>query len=904
MNKNKFPGNTQDQPLFTLVVEHDFTSILALASIILAVPVSLVWLKAENRLCLSDQLSLSENEKESLNNFCNTASGNLADSGLQEVMLNEIFPGHSCQIEGATYSFYSGYLLKDSNDEVIGALFLLGNKSKLITADQQNAISFIKKDIVRYYCEKRDVQELKQYQNLLQLSESLVFIGDKEGYFRKVNDQFEKILGWNRDHLLRTVTTDFIHPDDIQITSRELANLGEGQITINFKQRFKTSNGDYKLLQWTSYQDPVTGYIFGVGRDITEETLKIQQLAISEQQLSAFFSNSQGLLCTHDLDGKLLLVNKAAAGTLGYSTEEINQLSLFDITPADTHNGVLGYLSEIKQKGNFSGQLLTRHKNGSTHVWIFNNILQQDINGNDYIIGNALDITERHKLEKDLTWTKEMLEQTNKVARVGGWEFDVPRQKIYWSPVTKEIHGVPDDFEPDLYNGINFYKEGVSRDTIQKVIKDALDEGKSWDLELQIVNFQQEELWVRALGNAVFLNGRCVRIYGAFQDINAYKLTEQALQVAIQKEEELNEELHAQIELVIEQDHTIEKIKEFQFLGDSIPEIIYTAEPDGRITYYNQYWYDFTGLTLAETEGWGWESILHPDDLEYCSNKWKESVASGNLHEVEYRLKRASDGIYIWYLGRAMPMRDEHGNIIKWFGFCTSIDVYKKALNLESKVSQYEDFNRIVAHNLRGPAGSIQMMLEMMDEAVDKEQERKELLVMLKKSSISLNETLDELMKVLEIRNNIDLPFENCDLNELMQSVEDMLKGQILSRQAKIVTDFGASFISFPRIYLVSIFYNLISNSLKYSRRDVAPLIIISSILANDRTILIFKDNGIGIDLKRNRDHMFKLNRVFHRGYDSKGVGLFMTKIQIETFGGTISVESEPNAGTVFTIEL
>lgn len=904
MTKDQISANIHDQPLFTLAVDYDFTSLLALASIIFGVPVSFIWLKTENYFCFTDHIVLSEAQKENLLIFCNAASLQSTVNELHNYILDEPLPAGLSAIEHTGARFYSGFPLKDDRNNLIGAFFLLGPEEKVLTPDQETSIQWLKKDIIRHYVEKKEVQELKHYQNLLQISDSLVFIGDSEGYFRKVNYQFEKVLGWDKDHLLHTRTTDFIHPDDIKSTGQELNNLAKGEVTIDFKQRFRTSSGDYKLLQWTSYQDPLTGYIFGIGRDITEETLKNQQLAISEQKLSAFFENSQGLLCTHDLDGKLLLVNKAAAAILGYTTAEINQLSLFDITPENSHAGVRHYLADIRGKGNFSGQMITRHKNGSLHVWLFKNTLQTDVDGNEYVIGNALDISERHQLEKDLTRTKEMLEQTNKVARVGGWEFDVIKQKIYWSPVTKEIHGVPDDFEPDLDSGISFYKEGTNRENIQKVLQDAFKHGKSWDLELQIINFQQEEIWIRSLGNAECKDGICTRIYGTFQDINDYKLTEQALHIAVEKQEELNEELHAQIELVIEQDHTIEKIKEFQFLGDSIPEIIYTAEPDGAITYYNQYWYDFTGLTLGETQGWGWEAILHPDDLERCTRVWKESVRTGNLHEVEYRLRRAADGVYIWYLGRAMAMRNENNEIIKWFGFCTNIDVYKRALNLESKVSQYEDFNRIVAHNLRGPAGSIQMMLDMMLEVTGKEEETKELLDMLQKSSTSLNETLDELMKVLEIRNNIDLPREDCNLNELMEVVENMLKGQILSKKAKIVTDFEQLTLSFPRIYLISIFYNLISNSLKYSKSDVPPEIIISSRPANDRTILIFKDNGIGIDLKRNGINMFKLNKVFHRGYDSKGVGLFMTKMQIETFGGTINVESEPNAGTLFTIEL
>jgi len=904
MCKNKFSGNTHDLPLFTLAYEHDFTAVLTLTSIIFSVPSSFIWLKTENCISYTDNVSISEGETARLINFCNTAIIHTSGNSVEDIAINEPFPGSLFPNLGAGLCFYIGYALKSLDDKQIGALFLLGDHAKLITADQQTALPLLKKDIVRHYLEKGEVEELKHYRKLLQLSDSLVFIGGTDGYFKKVNPQFEKILGWGEADLLQRPTTEFVHPDDLESTARQLKNLAEGSSTVSFKQRFKTSSGKYRLLQWTSYPDLATGNIFGIGRDITEETLNVQQLAISEQKLGMFFENSQGLLCTHDLNGRFLLVNNAGASILGYTTEEMNQLSLFDIVPESRHGLVSDYLSAIKKNGNFSGQLITKHKNGSFHVWIFNNTLQQDADGNHYIIGNALDITERHQLEKDLVRTKEMLEQTNRAARVGGWDYDVDKQQIYWSPVTKEIHGVPPDYEPDLINAINFYKEGESRDKILEVINAAIEQGKSWDVELQIVNFQGEEIWVRSYGNAECTDGVCRRVHGTFQDINAYKLTEEALQVSIEAQEELNEELHAQIELVIEQDHTIEKIKEFKFLGDSIPEIIYTAEPDGGITYYNQYWYDFSGLTLEETEGWGWESILHPDDLENCSKVWKESVRTGNLHEVEYRLKRAADGAYIWYLGRAMPMRDENGVIIKWFGFCTNIDVYKKALNLESKIGQYEDFNRIVAHNLRGPAGSIQMMLEMLDEAGMKEEEKQELLVMLKRSSSSLNDTLDELMKVLEVRNNIDLPFDECNLRDLMKAVEGMLKGQILLKQATIHTNFDHPVISYPKIYLESIFYNLISNSLKYSKTDVPPQITISSRLVNGRTLLVFTDNGLGIDLKRNGINMFKLNKVFHRGYDSKGVGLFMTKIQIETFGGNIGVESEPNVGTVFTIEL
>jgi signal transduction histidine kinase len=175
---------------------------------------------------------------------------------------------------------------------------------------------------------------------------------------------------------------------------------------------------------------------------------------------------------------------------------------------------------------------------------------------------------------------------------------------------------------------------------------------------------------------------------------------------------------------------------------------------------------------------------------------------------------------------------------------------------------------------------------------------------MLKDSSQGLNDTLNELMKVLEVRFNKNMTFDACDLSEVTNHVASTLKGQMVSKNAAIKTDFQKQHLEFPHIYLESIFYNMISNSLKYTKEGVAPVIEIASRYEYGKTVLTFKDNGLGIDLNEHGHNMFKLNKVFHRGFDSKGVGLFMTKTQIETFGGSITVESQVGLGTTFKITL
>jgi PAS domain S-box-containing protein len=883
--------------------EKDFDRITEMASLICDVPISLISLLDENRQWFKSIVGLSVTQTSRDLSFCQYAIMNDVIMEIEDATKDERFKENALVTSDPNIRFYAGCPLIDPNGFALGTLCVIDRVPKVLNANQKRALELLAQEVMALIVERRQKQELKNFEKLFELSKDLLFVGATDGFFKKINPAFQKVLGWDEQYMLTHSSFDFIHPEDLEKTSGILQQLEDGGVCVNFNQRFKTSDGAYKTLQWTSSTESETGNIFGIGRDITQAVLKDKELAENEEKLRIFFEHSEGLMCTHDLQGNFLSVNHAGASLLGYTKQEISKMSLFDIVPSERHGQLKAYLSNIKINGKSKGQMITRHKDGSLKIWLFNNVLETTSASDIYVIGNATDITEKHYLETTLARTKQLLEQTNTMARVGGWEMNMATQKIHWSAITRQILEVDDDYEPTLETVLDAYKEGESRDKLQAAVNSAITEGKPWDLELQVISSKGKELWVRALGHAEFESGKLTRLRGALQDINGSKQAEFALKQSIETQEALNKVLIEKIHLVIQQDQTIEKIKEFKFLADSIPQIIWTANPDGNLDYYNQHWFDYTDMTLEQTLGWGWGPVLHPDDLERCIKVWTESVNTGKPYEIEYRFKRAADGVYKWHLGRALPMRDEDGNIVKWFGSCTDIDEYKRALDLESKLSQYEDFNRIVAHNLRGPAGSIGMMLDMIAESED-EADKADLFEMLKESSRILNGTLDELMNVLEIRLSKKIEFNECDVSEIISGVSKMLNGQILSKKAIINTDLNVPIIHFPKIYLESIVYNMISNSLKYSNPDIPPVISITSSKAEGKTVLRFKDNGLGIDLKKHGANMFQLSKVFHKGYDSKGVGLFMTKTQIETFGGSITVESEPYVGTEFVITL
>jgi PAS domain S-box-containing protein len=133
----------------------------------------------------------------------------------------------------------------------------------------------------------------------------------------------------------------------------------------------------------------------------------------------------------------------------------------------------------------------------------------------------------------------------------------------------------------------------------------------------------------------------------------------------------------------------VQSLHRYRSLADTMPQILWTAKPDGNLDYYNKRWFDYTGMTIEQTKDWGWKQVLHPDDLQNSVERWTKAYTSASEYEVEYRFKRASDGAYRWHLGRALPLRNQNGDIIQWVGTSTDIDDQKRArADLEQRVAE------------------------------------------------------------------------------------------------------------------------------------------------------------------------------------------------------------------------
>ncbi len=303
-----------------------------------------------------------------------------------------------------------------------------------------------------------------------------------------------------------------------------------------------------------------------------------------------------------------------------------------------------------------------------------------------------------------------------------------------------------------------------------------------------------------------------------------------------------------------------------------------------------------------------WIDHVHPDDREKMVQYLSKNLIKKKQLDSEYRMF-AKDGSIVW-IRDIVSVVEEHGQPVKLRGIMIDITTQKQAdvalnhsFNLVTEQNKrLLNFSYIVSHNLRSHASNIQGITQLIENA-QSEQERDEMIQLLKTVADNLNETLLNLNNVVNIQSSIDIVVEPLNLNDYIKRALSTLNAQILDKKVSIINKVDESaLINYNRAYLDSILLNLFSNAIRYSHPEREPVISLTCFEESGQQVLRVSDNGIGIDLKKYGDKMFGMYQTFNGNSDARGYGLFITKNQIEAMGGKIEVESQLNKGTTFKI--
>jgi PAS domain S-box-containing protein len=379
--------------------------------------------------------------------------------------------------------------------------------------------------------------------------------------------------------------------------------------------------------------------------------------------------------------------------------------------------------------------------------------------------------------------------------------------------------------------------------------------------------------------------------------------------------EHLVEGIASQAAIAIDNSRLYENLQgneqRLKIMLESIPAMAWTANQNGEIDYFNERYYTYSGFDYESSIGWGWTKTIHPEDLVSFKSLWISSITSGEDFVVETRM-RSRDGSYKWQLCRAVAVRDNSNKIIKWFGTCTDIDEQKQTtnqlveINKELlKVNEFLDtFVYIAAHDLRSPLSNLRMILDLLNKS-QVENKRQELLNALNISVNKLDQTVNGLVKIIEIQSTDTSVVTVLKLEDILTTVKDELSHKFEEQEVELKVDLSrASEIKFIEAYLISIVKNIVGNALKYYSPKRPLKVAVQSEWKDGFLVLAISDNGVGMDLNKYGKNIFKPFTRFSKIADGKGLGLYLVKNMVEKNGGRIEVESELDVGTTFRIFL
>lgn len=434
-----------------------------------------------------------------------------------------------------------------------------------------------------------------------------------------------------------------------------------GEIIGESKDLYTRADGTADWIRWEIHpwyeRNGRVGGVILFSEVITQQIEAEISLRESEQYNRMLFEQSVIGLALSSMEGAFVDVNSTFAAIIGYSIEEIKQRTYWDITPgkySEMEAEQLELLHTIGKYGPYEKEFI--HKDGHlVPVRLQGSIIEQK--GQKYIWSSVEDITARKRVEYSLQQSEDRLFKIFRsspsaiiVSRVSNGTF------IEMNEAACRIYGYPRE---ELIGRTSLEMNIIDPEERRKLTDTLTTYGSLHDCELVIHSHSQGDRHVLYSVEILTIDNELCMLTSMI-DITERKRAEEALRRSEQ---------------------------EFRTLAESMPQIVWITNPEGETIYFNQQWGSYTGLSLEESYGEGWITPFHPDDKEKAWQAWHNAVTNNGTYSVECRIRR-KDGIYRWWLIRGVPVLDDHGNIIKWFGTCTDIEEIKAA---EDKIKDQLD---------------------------------------------------------------------------------------------------------------------------------------------------------------------------------------------------------------------
>lgn len=702
-----------------------------------------------------------------------------------------------------------------------------------------------------------------------------------------------RIIGVEED---TPVTIDMminsVHPDDVKMVRAHFKKSVKKRFFETLYHRFRLEDGTERIVQV-------------LGEFVADETGKLSNVVLISQDITARKHFEEDLLQKNqlfsvikrrvklgywlwDLRTNLLTCSENMSSLLELErNERLSAKTLLKNVHPDDLQNLQAYLEEVvltKTFKSFNHRIII---DGAVRYIQVNGKVNTDENGDALtILGISQDVTAQKDLETELLEKNRLLNFAEEKAGMGHWQMFPKDDICIWSKSMYKIFGFSEDMKitsetlfkyahpEDLEKVQKHMVKALDTMSFDKLIHRAiLDDGTLKFIEVKGNNFTTDE------------HGEVVELRGT------------ALDITTQQKE----------------------ILKFKALLESAPTATLIIKDNSIIQTINREAEKLFGYKPEELEGKSIETLMLPRFVAKRKPYQKAFLANPKVQTIdigEDLYMKSKQGTEIPVQVTLGPLETDDGLLISM----AIRDITKQRLAenkiLESKErlealteeltaqnQQLADFTQITSHNLRAPVSNLNSIVSLYKTS-NREEERSEIFSKFEIVIGHLTLTLNTLVETLKTKSEKSVIRKEVSFTQTLKKTQDILMTQISNSGALIKGDFSRiDVLSYNPIYMESIFQNLIGNAIKYKHPERKPEIIVTSEIENDVVKLSFKDNGLGIDLKKHGHKLFGLNKVFHRHPEAKGVGLFMTKAQVEAMGGKISAESQVDKGSIFSIE-
>lgn len=530
------------------LAEQAYDDLTGLAAQICDAPIALISLVDRDRQWFKSRVGLDAEETSRKVSFCAHAihhPGELLE--VADALEDQRFAGNPLVTGDPHIRFYAGMPIVDAAGLALGTLCVIDRKPRVLKQAQRRALKALSRQVmaqIRLSSELAVSHNRSRYfESILESAGGIIYELDANGIFTYVNEYMVDVTGRERETLLKTHFLELVIEEEragVHEHYQDAIRRRLPETTLEFRVRQQSG-----VIIWVSQSARLLysaenrfERVIGLVKDITENKrlqrdLVLNQLAVNLSPVG---------ICQVNEQARVVSFNQRYADLLGFSPDQLRQKHVYEFDPNYDREGWRRHWQEMLDKKDMHIETQFETADGSLrNVELRSKMITYE--GQSFIHAICLDVTQRKRSEAQLINYKDLLDKTNDVARIGTWEVDLVKNLPVWSKVTREIHEMPEDYQPEFATAVSFYKEGENRETIARLFNRGVQEGIGFDQELEIITGKGNPKWIRTIGIPLMKDGVCERIYGMFQDISEQKRAEAQIVKRTGQLERANQEL-------------------------------------------------------------------------------------------------------------------------------------------------------------------------------------------------------------------------------------------------------------------------------------------------------------------------------------------------------------------------